>query len=245
MTIHAFTPRRFSVLFNSDTRNVLRDPTLLFAIVLSAVPALAGFFFRDAINQFVEGYFGLAGVFTFLLPIFLCIPAFMVGWVTGFLFLEDRDDGPLLAVDVTPLGKRGFMAYRIVVTAAITFALTLFGCALLLPERGAAVALVLSIMIALDSIGMALVLPAFARNKVEGLALTKAVNILSFAPLLALLPAPWKFFGAWFPTFWIGDIIFNAPDFPAPVFLADAVFGIAVHLGMVFLLYRLQAHRAG
>ncbi len=37
----------------------------------------------------------------------------LIGWVTGFLLLEDRDDGPLLAVDVTPIGKCGFLAYRV------------------------------------------------------------------------------------------------------------------------------------
>lgn len=242
---HAFTPRRFTTLFESDRRNVLRDPTMVFAILFSAAPALIGYFFRDAMDAAVEAQFGFADIFSYLLPIFLSIPAFMVGWVTGFLFLEDRDDGPLLAVDVTPVGKRGFMSYRFAVTAAITFVLTLFGSALLLPERGVAVALVLSVMIAMDAIGMALILPALARNKVEGLAVTKAVNILSFAPLAALLPLPWRYLAGFLPTFWVGEIIYNAPAFPGGGFLIAAALGIVVHLIVVWLLYRLQARRAG
>jgi fluoroquinolone transport system permease protein len=241
----AFTLRRFATLFESDRRNVLRDPTLLFTVLFSAAPALAGYFFRDGINALVETQFGFADIFTYLLPIFVTTPAFMVGWVTGFLFLEDRDDGPLLAVDVTPLGKRGFMSYRVAVTAAIAFALTVLGTALLLPERGVATAFVLCVLVAMDAIGMALVLPALAHNKVEGLAVTKAVNILSFAPLLALLPVPWRYIGGFIPTFWIGEIIFNAPAFPALAFIVSAVLGIGVHLGVVWLLYRLQARRAG
>ena len=242
---HAFTPRRFATLFESDRRNVLRDPTLMFAVIFSAAPALAGYFFRDGINSLVEAQFGFAGIFTYILPIFLTIPAFMIGWVTGFLFLEDRDDGPLLAVDVTPVGKRGFMSYRIAITVVIAFALTVMGSALLLPERGVATALVLSILVSMDAIGMALILPALARNKVEGLAVTKAVNILSFAPLLALLPLPWRYLGGILPTFWIGEIIFNAPAFPEAGFLIAAALGIGVHLVVVRLLYRLQARRAG
>ena len=151
----------------------------------------------------------------------------------------------MLAVDVTPVGKRGFMSYRFAVTAAITFVLTLFGSALLLPERGVAVALVLSVMIAMDAIGMALILPALARNKVEGLAVTKAVNILSFAPLAALLPLPWRYLAGFIPTFWVGELIYNAPDFPSLGFLFAATLGIGIHLIACGLLFRLQSRRAG
>ena len=242
---YAFKPRRFAILFDSDRRNVFRDPTMVFAILLSAVPAPIGYLFRDAMNAAVLAQFGIADIFSYLLPIFLSVPAFMIGWVTGFLFLEDRDDGPLLAVDVTPVGKRGLISYRIAITAAITFALTLFGTALLLPERGMATALVLAVMISMDGIGMALILPALARNKVEGLAVTKAVNILSFAPLAALLPLPWRYLAGVIPTYWVGEVLYNAPPFAEGGFLVASTLGIGIHLGAVWLLYRLQARRAG
>ncbi len=245
MSTHAFTPRRFATLFESDARNITRDPTLLYVIVLSILPAVLGYFFRDWINSAVQSQFGLAGIFEMVLPMFLCIPAFLIGWVTGFLFLEDRDEGPLLAVDVTPLGKRGFMVYRVAVTAAVTFVVTLFGCALLLPEHGVATALVLAVTVTFEAIGIALALPALARNKVEGLALIKVANVFSMAALLALVPGPWRFLGAWIPTFWVGELVLNAPDFPATLFFVDAALGIATHLAAVLLLYRLQARRAG
>ena len=245
MSIQVFAPHRLSRLFAADTRNVTRDPTLLFAILFSAVPALAGYFFRDAIDAAVEDMFGLSGAFGLVLPMFLTIPAFMVGWVTGFLFLEDRDDGPLLALDVTPVGKRGFMAYRLAVTGVITFALTVFGCALLVPEKGIVLALVVALMVAGNAIGAALVLPALARNKVEGLALTKVTNIFALAALLALVPGPWRFLAAPIPSFWIGEIVLNAPAFPAASFGLTALAGLAVHALAVALLYRLQSRRAG
>ncbi|MBU1175136.1 MAG: hypothetical protein KKH72_07005 [Alphaproteobacteria bacterium] len=245
MTTHVFSLRRLPLLFSSDALNVTRDPTLLFAICFSIVPAIAGFFFRDAIDAAALGYFGVANLFAMIVPIFICLPAFMVGWVTGFLFLEDRDDGPLLALEVTPVGKRGFMAYRVAVTAAISFVITLLGAALLLPERGVAMALVLATMVALDAVGSALILPALARNKVEGLALTKVTNIFGMVPLVALVPGPWRFVGGVVPTFWVGEVILNAGDFPSWHFLAASAIGIGLHLAAVALLYRLQANRAG
>ena len=245
MTTNVFAPHRLRRLFAADAVNIARDPTLLYVVVLSVLPALAGFFFRDALNSAVESNFGLAGVFEMILPMLLCLPAFLLGWVTGFLFLEERDDGPLLAVDTTPVGKRGLMAYRIATAATLTFAMTLFACALLLPERGIAVALAVAVMVAADAVCVALVLPALARNKVEGLALIKVANVFAMAPLLALVPGAWRFAGGLVPTFWIGELILNAPDFPDAGFLLAAGAGIATHLLVVWLFFRLQARRAG
>ena len=245
MTTHVFTLRRLPRLFASDAANVTRDPTLLFVICFSVVPMLAGVFFRDGIDTLGSSVFGIQNLFAIVLPIFISLPAFLIGWVTGFLFLEDRDDGPLLALDVTPVGKRGFMSYRVAMTAAITFAITLLSCALLLPERGVAMALVLSVMVALSAVVSALILPAIARNKVEGLALTKVTNLLSMVPLVALVPGPWRLLGGFVPTYWIGELIFNAGDFPGFHFLVAATAGIGMHIAAVALLYRAQARRAG
>jgi len=100
-------------------------------------------------------------------------------------------------------------------------------------------------MVALDAVGSALILPALARNKVEGLALTKVTNIFGMVPLVALVPGPWRFVGGVVPTFWVGEVILNAGDFPSWHFLAASAIGIGLHLAAVALLYRLQANRAG
>ena len=56
----------------------------------------------------------------YLAPIVFVLPALLIAWVTGFLMLEDRDDRALLALDVTPPGKAGFLAYRVTVTAGVS-----------------------------------------------------------------------------------------------------------------------------
>ena len=101
---------RLAHLFNADRRNVTRDPTLLFAIVISVVPNLIVIFFQEAINRAVLDNFGIADIVTYAMPTILCLPAFLIGWVTGFLFLDDRDffgDGNSTAgyINSKPLGK--------------------------------------------------------------------------------------------------------------------------------------------
>lgn len=104
--------------------------------------------------------------------------------------LEDRDDGPLLAVAVTPLGTRGYLGYRAALAAALTTLLTVYGIALLLPGVTPAIAVLLVLLIAAESVLAAAILPSVARNKVEGLAVTKLTNLTAIVPLAALLPRP-------------------------------------------------------
>lgn len=243
MSVLVFAPRRLFALFAADTRNVGRDPTLLAVVILSVLPALIVYFWGGVLERLADRTFGLSHSLFYALPFILALPGVLIGWLTGFLFLEDRDEGPLTALDVTPVGKMGFALYRVAITGLIVFVLTLFAVSLLVPEAGTLLSLTLGLLIGLEAVGSALVLPALARNKVEGLALTKLTNLLSLASLLALLPSPWRYLFGIFPTFWIGEIMgLGGPGLPAWAAMGLA---LAVHLAMVLLLYRLFAHRVG
>ena len=76
------------------------------------------------------------------------------------------------------------MLVTALVTAAITAAAWLFDSKLIARRRSPWLD---------EAVIAAALLPALARNKVEGLALTKLTNIMAVVPLLALLPSPWRF----------------------------------------------------
>lgn len=242
--VSVFSPRRFARLFLSDALNVARDPTLVFATLFSLMPAVAFFFGRQPMDAAAAAAFGIADFSRYLAPVALCLPAYLVGWVTGFLFLEDRDEGTLTAIDVTPVGKAGFMGYRVSVTVALATVVTLFGAALVLPGAGWPFAFLLAGLVALQAVSAAFVLPALARNKVEGLALTKLTNIAAVAPLLAVVPSPWRYLAGVVPSFWVGELFGLSPQplLPAPAVVALA---LAVHLVIAALLFRLMLRRAG
>lgn len=239
-----FAPRRFGRLFISDAMNISRDPTLMFGTVLSIVPAIAFYFGAEAMDHAAQAAFGLDSLSRYVAPVAICLPAFIIGWVTGFLFLEDRDDGPLLAVDVTPVGKNGFMTYRIAVTAILAIVITLLGAPILLPGAGWPLVALLSVLVAMQAIASALILPALARNKVEGLAITKLTNIASMAPLLAIIPSPLRYLGGFVPTFWVGELL-DLSGKPYLPLAAAAVLALASHMAAVVLFHRLADRRAG
>ena len=239
-----FAPARLSRLVASDAMNVGRDPMLMLATVLSLAPSIAFHFGRAPLDEMALAQFGVESFSRYVAPVALLVPAFLVGWVTGFLALEDRDDGPLLALDVTPVGKGAFLAYRVAITAILTVAITLFAWPLVIPQQPGWMAAVLAILVAVNAVLAALVLPAIARNKVEGLALTKVTNIASIVPLLAIVPAPWRYLGGIVPSFWVGELLDLSGEATLPAGLV-ALIALAIHGAAVVGLFAVLSRRAG
>lgn len=158
--------------------------------------------------------------------------------------LEDRDEGTLLALDVTPVGKAGFLAYRVGVTAILAAAVTLYAWPLILPGADAALVFALALIVALNAVGFAVVLPAIAGNKVEGLALTKVTNLLSLAALLAAIPSPLRYLGGVFPPYWIGEMLGLTDVAAMPLWLAVAI-ALGVNAAVLFGLFAQFTRRIG
>lgn len=238
-----FAPRRLGTLLAADAMNVSRDPMLILATVLSVLPSIGLWFARDAIDAAGTGA-GIETLSLYFVPVALLLPAFLVGWVAGFLLIEDRDDGPLLAVDVTPVGKGGFLAYRLVVTAALTAAITLMAVQLLLPTVGLWLKLLILVTIPADAALSAIILLALARNKVEGLALTKLTNLAAIVPLAAIIPSPLRLIAGIIPTYWIGELLGLAGSTAVPNWPAAASL-ILSHMIVAIILTRLLQSRVG
>lgn len=237
-------PNRFLNLFAADTRNVSRDPALLFAILLSVILPAAVAFFTPMINAAANEAFGIENLAAYMHLVVFPLPAFLIGWVTGFLLLEDRDDGPLLALDITPMGKSGFFAYRATITAIITAIVTVLCFILLAPNTPILIAATVTLLTAIEAVCVAFILPAIARNKVEGLALTKVVNIGAIVPLLVLVASPLRYLGAFIPSYWVGELLItsNAQYLSTPV---KIILAIAIHAVVALWLYRIASRRIG
>lgn len=234
---------RAQALLRADARNVARDPVLMVGIVMSIAPALLLAVFGPTAESAGQAAFGFAGTGRILGVVAVLLPGGMLGWVTGFLLLEDRDEAVLTAIEMTPLGKAGFIAWRLGLCAALVFALSLSTVFAALPGSGLAVAFGMALLVAGYGTLVALFLVAFAGNKVEGLALTKLANLGLVAPLLALLPSPLRYLAAPLPPFWIGEMAGLAPDalWSPLAFLL----GCATAAALGLLLGRLVTRRVG
>lgn len=189
-----------------DVKSVARDSMLRWLLVLPLLIALLMRWGVPPVTARLDERFAFA-----LEPYYALIASFMailapmlVGIVIGFLLLDQRDDGTLAALRVTPVSLNGFLVYRIATPLVVSVALTMVVVPITRLVEIHPLALFLVAVVA-SPLGplFALFLASFANNKVQGFALMKAASILNWPPVIAyFLPSGWQWATGIVPTYW-------------------------------------------
>lgn len=222
-----------------DLKLIRKDPMLLFILVAPALfwallyfafPLLA-IFMSEKWNINIQAYFNQAVAF------FLPLIPMMFGMVYGFILLDERDEGIITALSITPYGKKGYLKIRMYFPMIYSFmVMLLFYYGLKNPFRLPfwQITSIISIL-TLNAPIMLLFLGAFAKNKIEGMAITKGFNLLLMAILIDYLaPAPFNWLGSFSQFFWMEKACFAGN---LQQFLIFISVGLMVHLSyLIFLL---------
>jgi fluoroquinolone transport system permease protein len=133
----------------------------------------------------------------------LAVPT-ITGIVIGFLLLDQRDDQTLTALRVTPLPLNSYLAYRIVIPMALSVVMTVVAVPLTgLAGIGFLPLSIVAVGAAPLAPMQALFLAGFARNKVQGFALTKGAGVLLWPPMLAyFIDSRWQYAAGVVPQYW-------------------------------------------
>jgi fluoroquinolone transport system permease protein len=185
----------------AELRHVARDPLLRWFVVLSLTLPLLTRWLVLAIDANVE--LDLQPYYPLIVTGYIGVTPILIGFIVGMVLLDERDDGTLLAVRVTPLTMGRYLAYKLALPVAVTTPLTLIGLSLvgLVPFRLAFVPAVL--VSALWAPMMALVMASYAKNKIQGLVLMRISNIPAGVPMFAwFVPPGWQYVFGVLPTFW-------------------------------------------
>lgn len=234
--LSVFQPRRLSALFRADIYNIIRDPIMALMLVLVMALPCATWLWRTEMDFYALNAFGIVDISVYVSSFVLLLTAVLMGWMTGMLLLEDRDDGPLLALEVTPIGKNGFLLYRTGITALFAFLASLVIGRLLLSQHFG-LQLFLAVLVALEAVIITFALLAMANNKVEGLALSKVLNIAALIPLMVLIPSGLRYLAAWVPSYWVGELLYGDSLPVTMVYLL----ALLVHIvALVFLYHSIQ-----
>ena len=126
------------------------------------------------------------------------------GVVVGFLLLDERDDGTLTALRVTPLTASAYLAYRIAIPLLLGILMTPPVLALSgFSGMGIGNQLLAASAAAPLAPAFALFMGAFARNKVQGFALMKAAGVVNWPPMIAwFVTSRWQLAFGLCPTYW-------------------------------------------
>ena len=140
----------------------------------------------------------------FALAALVLLTPMIYGAVMGFSILDDRDDGVMTAIRVTPMTISKFLSVRIAMVMAFTFGATLF---VILFSGFSPLSLSKTLLIAGVNTLVApiagFLINAFATNKIEGFAIMKGTGMVVAFPVISLIFTDWReFIFAFVPGFW-------------------------------------------
>ncbi|WP_028975441.1 hypothetical protein [Spirochaeta cellobiosiphila] len=203
------------VLFKSSLKSVLRDPLLLFALILPIFMTVLFRFLIPFIAGIVSHYVELQNYYGLIQSILLLMWPMMLGWLGGFLVLDERDEGTLQSVAVT----RGGVGFHLLIRFGTILLLGLLLCLGLSPISDLYAIpflprLAFVFVNSLLALVYLLMLPAFASNKVEGLVVAKTFGLSMLPAFAVLLPTPYRSLGILFPTYFLTQSVLNVDDLP-------------------------------
>lgn len=231
--------KKIIALSYNDFKNIRREPMLIF-LTLSPVLISIGLrivipFFTEALKSYIDlkEYYPLISGFIILL-----IPMLM-GVLTGFMILDERDDNTFMTLIVTPLTKEGYMIYRILVPTVISLIYSLCVLPTINFINISFITIVpAAVLAALEASLVALYLVVFAANKVEGLVYSKAIGIFMLAPVGGyFLKSNLKYLLGILPTYW-APMALIIGDFKSTEYWLHIIMGFIVNLCVLYLLIR-------
>ena len=233
----------WAAFLRTDVRRIRRDPMLvmLFVVPLFVALGMRPLWPWTAQRVTVLNPLVIQGLFTAAL---LLLTPLMFGFVVGLMLLDDRDEGALAAVAMTPTGRSGFLVRRLALPVLwcvpVSFAVTWLAA---LPLGGPLRFTAIAGLAGLETPLLALFMTAFAGNKVEGMAMAKVASVLlTWGGLALLLEPPLNWTGAAAPAWWLIRLLF-ARSLPASQFTWLFGGALAVHLLALAVLLQLFRRR--
>lgn len=164
----------------------------------------------------------------------------VVGGLGAFLVLDERDAGTLGALRVTPTPMWTYLGYRALTIVAVTavYEVVTMSASGLLPLEQVWGLVPIGLLAGLTGLVIALILLRLAKNKVEGLAVMRALGILvAGLPLVPYFLEPlWQYPFWLLPPFWPAKAywVLSAGGAWWPYLLGGAVY----HVPLIWWLYR-------
>lgn len=226
----------------NDLRSVRRDSLLFFVLLGPFVYlALVRFVIPPLTGYLVDAYgFDLTPYYPLLLSAFLVLGCpVLIGTVAGFLLLDERDYDTLTALKVTPVPTGAFAAYRAATAIFVSalYVLVTLSFSDLMPLSLLPKAIAIALLAGLLSNFVALSLAAFASNKVEGLAIIRAIGGLLFVvPLIPyFIDSSWQLLFGLVPSYWPAKAFWVASEGANfwPYLLVGFVYNLALTLALL------------
>ncbi len=187
----------------ADVRKVMAEP--FFWLILMA-PLLMGYLLRIYLPQLADQFssFDLVDYYPLVVALFILTPPLYYGVILALLVLEEKDEGVLLAVAVTPTRLSQFLFARVLVYTLVSLPLIVVVHELLgVVEISLSRLFLIAVAAALNAPMVVMLLAAFCRNQLEGFVMGKGMGFFVLAPLaMFFVPDYWHLLCGVLPTYW-------------------------------------------
>lgn len=181
-------------------------------------------------NIFKQYYMLIDIMLAYLSPCFFSI-------ISSLVVLEELDENTSKYLMVTPIGKKGYLIWRLFIPCILAFILSIVLLSLFsLSNLNMILIFLISALSTFNAILMAVIVITFARNKVEGLAWTKIVNLnIIFIFIPFLYGGKFQKIFSIFPSYWISLLVIS---FYKKCYYLDILYAILITLLWFLFFYR-------
>lgn len=218
----------------ADFKQIVRDPILVFFLIIPMfiIIVFKLFIFFLVPNIRVWTGFDLAPWYGYVLAVIFCMCPEILGAVTGFLMIDNRDENIYSLMAVTPLGYSGYMFNRLIIPFFISIAYTFLGYGIMnIYFVDTLKLLYIALLTGLEGITVSLMFFMLADDKVQGLTWAKGLSVITLFAFADLLNLDWvSAISGLIPFYWPSRLI----RYPAT--MTSVILSLAVHLLWIGLL---------
>lgn len=231
--------RKILALSYNDFRNIRREPILIFCILGPMVLSIAIRLIIPFLTEKVKMYIDLTIYYPLIAGFVVLFIPMLMGMITGFMLLDERDDQVFMTLITTPLAKNGYITYRILLPIVISFIYSLFIIPLInIIDVSLITIFPIALLASIEAPLVALFLVVFAGNKVEGLALSKGLGFLIIAPVGGyFIKSSWKYLCGILPTYW-APMALVLGDIKSLQYWIYIIVGLLVNFSLLYLLLK-------
>lgn len=221
-------------------KQISRDFMLILMIFAPFLCGIVFKFFLPILDGFIADTFKVDKVLlpyyrifdtllVYLTPTLICI-------ISSFIILEELDDEVSKYIFVTPVGYTGYIFARLIIPSIFAFCLAWVALLLFqLTEISVILSAVLALLATLYAFATTLAVVSIAKNKVEGLALTKLTGV-TFAGIMVpyFIDGNAQYIFAVLPSYWMSKV---SLDYGSGYFLSSMMIGIACTATWIWIFY--------
>lgn len=224
-------------LFRNDIKQILRDPVMTLLLVAPLLLIIVFKIVEVVLIPFLvqKTGFDVMPYASYVFSFILLMNAGMLGIVTGFMMLDERDGNIAQLLEVTPLGRNGYLLNRLSFASILSVLYCFVSFAVFsLVELPFYSIILLCLLSAIYTAIIGLLIYSGADDKVKGLTFAKGLNSLVLFAFTDLFALNWLTFISWFfPPYWITMKIKSPHSF------TNACIALLVHvIWLGFLIFR-------